>query len=131
MADGSLRASAPGEFAQLRLASADIMFGNTAVQDIDTLAIGDVVVSCWVEVLAAFNGGTTNVLTVGVVGTVDKYLAAGDITEATPAVYPAGGKGPFAAEAAAATISVKYVQTGTAATTGSARAYALIASIPE
>ena len=88
MAAGSLRASAPGEFGSLRLASADIVFGDSAVQDLDTLAIGDVVVQCWIEVVTAFNAASTNVLTLGVAGTVDKYLAAADVTEGTPGGVP-------------------------------------------
>ena len=101
------------------------------MQQLDSLDVGDVVVQCWVEVLTAFNAASTNVLTVGTVAAADKYLAAADVTEATPAVYPTGGKGPFAAETVAATLNVKYTQTGTAATTGAARAYALISSLPE
>lgn len=131
MAEGSLLASAPGNYSSMRLVEMPIVFGNTAIQELDRLAAGEIVVSCWVEVLTAFNAGTTNVLTLGDGTTADKYLAAGDITEATPAVYPTGGKGPFVAEAAATTINVKYVQTGTAATTGAAKAYALIASVAE
>lgn len=131
MSEGSLLSSAPGKYASMRLAEADIAFGDTAVKDLDTLAVGEIVVSCWVEVITAFNAGTTNVLTLGVAGTVNKYLAAADIDETTPAVYPTGGKGPFAAETAAVTLSVKYVQTGGAATAGAAKAYALIASVPE
>jgi hypothetical protein len=122
-----LRSSAPGEFGSVRLVAATIPFGSSTV-DLDTLAIGDVVISCWAEVVTAFNAGTTNVLTVGDGTTADKYLAAGDITEATPAVYPAGGAGPFVAETAAGTLKATYAQTGTAASTGSARIYALITS---
>jgi hypothetical protein len=37
-------------------------------------------------------------------------------------------KGPFAAETVAGTLTATYAQTGTAATTGSARVYALVTS---
>ena len=122
-----LRSSAPGEFGATRLVAATIPFGSSTV-DLDTLAVDDVVINCWAQVVTAFNAGTTNVLTVGDGTTANKYLAAADITEGTPGVYPTGGAGPFAAETAAGTLRVTYAQTGTAATTGSARVYALISS---
>lgn len=130
MAEGSLRASAPGEFSGMRIASASHVFG-TATVAVDTLAVGDVVVRCWYEVLTAYNAGTTNVITLGDGTTGNKYLAAADVTEATPAVYPTGGVGPFKAETATGTLTLTYAQTGTAATTGAGRVYALIASLPE
>jgi hypothetical protein len=126
---GDLRSSAPGEFSDTRLVSAGILFSQTSVS-VDDLAVGDVIVRIWVEVLTAFNAGTTNVVTVDDGNTANKYLGASDVTEATPAVYPAGGVGPFKAETAARTLTLKYAQTGTAATTGSARVYALIANTP-
>lgn len=124
---GTLRESAPGEFGATRVVAATIGFAQSSVA-IDTLAVGDVVVQCWAEVLTAFNAGTTNVLVAGDGTTGNKYLAAADVTEGTPGVYPTGGKGPFAAETVAGTLTVGYTQTGTAATTGSARVYALITS---
>jgi hypothetical protein len=130
MPEGSLRASAPGEFSGLRLASAAHTFASATVT-VDTLAVGDVVTRVWFEVTTAYNAGTTNVVTVGDGTTANKYLAAADITEATPAVYPTGGSGPFKAETAGGTLTVTYAQTGTAATTGAGRCYALIASAPE
>ena len=122
-----LRSSAPGEFGATRLVAATIPFGSSTV-DLDTLAVGDVVIKCWAQVVTAFNAGTTNVLTVGDGTTANKYLAAADVTEGTPGVYPTGGAGPFAAETAAGTLRATYAQTGTAATTGSARVYALVTS---
>lgn len=130
MAEGSLRASAPGEFSDLRTVSAAVVFGSTAVT-LDTLAVGDTVVQCWFEVVTAFNAGTTNVITLGDGTTGNKYLAAADVTEGTPGVYPTGGKGPFAKETVAGTLTATYAQTGTAATTGAGRAWALIANLPE
>lgn len=126
MAD-TLRGSAPGEYGALRLVAGTIAFGQSSIT-LESLAVGDVVVRCWAEVLTAFNAGTTNVLTVGDGTTGNKYLAAADVTEATLAVYPTGGKGPFAAETVAGTLTASFAQTGTAATTGSARVYALVTS---
>lgn len=126
----TLRGSAPGEFGGLRLVSAAVVFGNSTV-DLDTLAVGDVVVRCWAQVVTAFNAGSTNVLVLGDGTTANKYLAASDVTEGTPGVYPTGGAGPFAAETAAGTLRATYTQTGGAATTGAARVYALITSAPE
>lgn len=130
MSEGSLRASAPGEYGSTRLVSAPIVFGSTTVA-LEALAAGDVVVQCWVQVTTAFNAGTTNVITLGDGTTADKYLAAADVTEGTPGVYPTGGKGPFVAETQARTLTATYAQTGTAATTGAGRVYALITSAPE
>lgn len=126
MAD-DLRSSSPGEYGATRLVAKTIGFANSTV-DLETLAVGDVVVQVWCEVLTVFNAATTNVITVGDGTTADKYLAAADITEGTVGVYPTGGKGPFKAETAAGTLKVTYAQTGTAATTGSARVYALVTS---
>ena len=122
-----LRSSAPGEFGALRLVAVTIGFGDTT-KTLDSLAVGDVVVHCWAEVLTAFNAGTTNVLTLGDGTTGNKYLTPSDVTEGTPGVYPSGGKGPFAAETTAGSLTATFAQTGTAATTGSARVYALISS---
>jgi len=130
MAEGSLRASAPNEYSQVRTVSAAVVFGSTTVA-LDTLAAGDVVVRCWFEVVTAFNAGTTNVITLGDGTTGNKYLTSSDVTEGTPGVYPTGGKGPYAAETAAGTLTATYAQTGTAATTGAGRAYAMIANLPE
>lgn len=101
-------------------------FGS-ATADVTTLAVGDVVLQVWVDVTTAYNASLTNVVTVGDGTTADKYLAAADVTEGTPGVTPAGGKGPFAAETAAGTLRLTYAQTGTAATTGASKVYALVA----
>lgn len=122
-----VRTSAPGEFGSLRLVAGTISYSQTSVT-LDTLAVGDVVVQCWAQVLTAFNAATTNVLIAGNGVTTDKFLAAADVTEGTPGVYPTGGKGPFTAETVAGSLVVAYSQTGTAATTGSARVYALVSS---
>lgn len=124
-----LRSSAPGEYGGLRLVSAEITFEDTTV-DLETLAAGDVVVQAWAQVTTAFNAASTNVITLGNGTTADKFLAAADVTEGTPGVYPTGGKGPFERETAAGTLRATYTQTGTAATTGAARVYALVTSAP-
>jgi hypothetical protein len=110
--------------------SAEITFEDDTV-DLDTLAVGDVVIQAWAQVTAVFNAGTTNVITLGNGTTADKFLAAADVTEGSTGVTPAGGKGPFTAETAAGTLRVTYAQTGTAASTGAARVYALVTSAPE
>lgn len=129
MPGGTLRESAPGEIGAQRLVSAAVVFGSTTVA-LDSLAVGDVVVQCWCEVTVAFNAVTTNVITLGDGTTGNKYLAAADVTEGTPGVYPTGGKGPFARETVAGTLTATYAQTGTAATTGAARVYAIITDAP-
>lgn len=121
--------SSPGEYGRVRLVSAEITFEDTTV-DLEDLADGDVVAQVWCQVLTAFNAGTTNVITAGNGVTADKFLAAADVTEGTPGVYPTGGKGPFTAETVAGTLRVTYAQTGTAATTGAARIYALVTTEP-
>lgn len=131
MSAGDLRSSAPGNYSSMRLAELPIVFGSVGAQKIDDLAVGEIVVSAWVDVLVAFNAATTNVITVGNTGTADLYLAAGDVNEAALGVTPAGGKGPFTQEAAATALNVTYTQTGAAATAGSARVYVLIASVAE
>lgn len=125
-----IRSSAPGEYGQLRLVSASIGHTSGATADLESLAAGDVVVKVWAEVTQVFNAGTTNVLVVGDGTTANKYLAAGDVAEGSTGVTPAGAAGPFAAESAAGTLRVTFTSTGTAATTGAARVYALVTSAP-
>lgn len=122
-----VRSSGPGLSAPLRLVSATLNFNSAGgAVDLDALEAGDVVMQAWAQVVTAFNAGTTNVITLGDGTTADKYLAAADVAEGTPGVSPAGGKGPFNQETAAGTLRATYAQTGTAASTGSARIYALI-----
>lgn len=125
----TFQASAPGEYGSLRLASALLEFDSAGgAVELEDLAVGDVVILAWAEVLDAFDAGTTNVVTLGDGTDGDKYLAAGDVDEATPGASAANG--PFAAEAAAGTLTATYAQTGTAATAGSARIYALVSNAP-
>lgn len=124
-----VRSSSPGLYGGLRLVAAEITFEDDTVE-LEDIGVGDVVISAWADVTEAFDAGTTNVVTLGDGTTADKYLAAGDVTEGATGVTPAGGNGPFAAEAAAGTLTATYAQTGTAATAGAATVYALVTSAP-
>ena len=130
MPTGDLRSSASGEYSAMRCVSKTLTFSDTTVV-LDTLAVGDVVTRCWADVTTVFNAGTTNVVTLGDGTTGNKYLASADVTEGSTGVTPSGGKGPFAAETVAGTLTATYAQTGTAATTGSCKVYAIIANLPE
>jgi hypothetical protein len=125
-----VRASAPGTYGQSRIVSGAVVFGSSTVV-LDTLAVGDVVIKTWVDVTTVFNAGTTNVLTLGDGTTANKYLAAGDVNEASATVTPVGGLGPFKAETAAGSLTATFAQTGTAATAGAAVVYAHITSVGE
>lgn len=100
-------------------------FGSASTA-LGTIPAGASVVQAWVEVTQAYNAASTNVLTVGYVGSTSAYLGAADVTEGTPGVYPVGGKGPYASEAAERAAVVAYAQTGTPATAGASRAYLLV-----
>lgn len=123
-------ASAPGNYSNSRIVSAPVTFANTTV-DLDTLGVGEVVIRSWVEVTTAFNAATTNTLTLGNGVTANKFLATGDSTLGTPAVYPAAYKVPGTAETVAGTLRATYAQSGTAATAGAAVVYAHVISVPE
>lgn len=75
-----------------------------------------------VEIVTAFNAGTTNVLTVGTVGAAfNNIVAAADANEAATGVYEATRSYGRALTAAANVLPVAmFAQTGTAATTGQA-----------
>lgn len=126
-------ADALASFSESRLENMSFVVVNKAITYADAsvslgaLAVGDVVFKVWADVTTVFNAGTTNVLTVGDGTTGNKYLASADVTESATGVTPTSGKGPFAAETAAGTLTASFAQTGTAATAGAARVYALIA----
>jgi len=128
----TFRSAAAGETHDEGIASAEILFSvlTPFTVDIATIPIGAVVKRVWADVITAFNAATTNVLECGYAGNAGAYLAAADVTEGTPGVTPAGGKGPFPAETAERTIQAKFTQTGTAATTGRARVYVEYATPP-
>lgn len=125
----TFQASAPGTYGSTRLVSGTVSYTDSTV-DLEALAVGDVVVRCWAEVLTVFNAGTTNVLTLGNGVSASKFLASGDVNEAATGVSPSGGVGPFTAETVAGTLRATFAQTGTAATTGSAKVYALVTTAP-
>jgi len=77
------------------------------------------IVECGVNVETAFNAATTNVLTAGHGASLNEIVAAGDVDESS-ATYQAVTT-PLGLEFAdEKDISVKYTQSGTAATTGKA-----------
>jgi hypothetical protein len=109
------------------VAEAEITFSAAAARQlIATVPAGAVVLGAWVEVLEAFNAGTTNLVTLGygaiAAGTADDFVAT--VTEGTPGVYGQATPGlPFAALAADTDVYVYYTPTGTAPSTGKARAF--------
>lgn len=109
------------------VAEAEILFSDAAARQlIVDLPAGAVILNSWVEVLEAFNAGTSNLVTVGYgaigAGTADDYVAT--VTEATPGVYGQATPGlPFAALGAAQSVYVYYTPGAAGATTGKARAF--------
>jgi hypothetical protein len=98
---------------------------STGIAFANYLPQGAFITGAFVEVVTAFNAGTTNVITVGTVaGSVADVVASGVVTGGTPGVYwPASGNTTMGRKVAAAgdvQILAKYAQTGTAATTGQA-----------
>lgn len=109
------------------IAEAEITKSAAAARQlIASLPAGAVIVNAWVEVLEAFNAGTSNLVTVGFgaigAGTADDYVAA--VTEGTPGVYGQTTPGlPFPALAAAQDVYAYYTPGAGDATTGKARAF--------
>lgn len=109
------------------IAEAEITKSAAAARQlIATVPAGAVILNAWVEVLEAFNAGTSNLITVGygaiAAGTADDYVAT--VTEGTPGVYGQATPGlPFAALAAATDVYVYYTPGAADATTGKARAF--------
>lgn len=106
------------------VAEAEITFSAAAARQlICTLPAGAVILRSWVEVLEAFNAGTSNLITVGsgaiAAGTADDIVP--NVTEGTPGVY--AGNGPMAAVAAETDVYVYYTPGDAAASTGKARAF--------
>ena len=90
------------------------------------LGVAELVAVDQVEVITAFNAGTSNLVTVGygaiAAGTADDFVPT--VTEATPGVYPQATPGaPFAALAADTDVYVYYTPGAADATTGKARAF--------
>lgn len=126
---GSLRTRPynAGNAGATSVAEAEIDFSDAAARQlIASLPAGAVILAAWVEVLTAFNAGTSNLITVGfgavAAATADDYVAT--VTEGTPGVYGQPTPGlPFAALAADQDVYVYYTPGATGATTGKARAF--------
>jgi hypothetical protein len=109
------------------VAEAEIIFSDAAARVlIASLPAGAVILNSWVEVLEAFNAGTSNLVTLGYgaigAGTADDFVAT--VTEGTPGVYGQATPGlPFAALAAATDVYLYYTPGATGATTGKARGF--------
>ena len=87
-----------------------------------SLPIGAFILSVHVEIVTAFNAGTTNVLTVGTnSSSYNDIVAAGDVDEAATGNNDVTrGRGRSLAASAEKPVFAKYTQTGTAATAGQA-----------
>lgn len=90
---------------------------------IGTLPQNAFIISQLMEIVTAFNAGTTNPITVGTVGAAYNNIhAAGDNTPASPNVYSpalaANKYGRGLTQAGDTQVFLKYAPTGTAATTG-------------
>ncbi len=99
---------------------------STGVETLE-LPAGVIVTRATAVVNKAFNAGTTNVLTVGTNDDADDILGSSDITEGTAGVYTVN---KFVELSAATKVKIKYTQTGTAATAGSAEIYLHLVRIP-
>ena len=105
----------------------DAGIGSGVLIGPDALPQGAFITGVWVEIVAAFNAGTTNTLTVGTnSSSFNNIVASADlpgnggasITTGVTAVGRALGRS--LTSAADVQVSIKYVQTGGAATTGQA-----------
>jgi hypothetical protein len=103
-----------------------VQFNTTGIASgikVDTIrasAAKPVQIEVSAQVITAFNAVTTNVLTAGTDTTATQWLGAADITEGTPGFYPASNAVKKFRLTADTDVYLKYTQTGTAATTGSA-----------
>ena len=102
-----------------------VAFNTLGIGTVDTVKVGTVpagaqILTAVVRIVAAFNAAATNVLTVGTsAGTNADIVSASDVNEATPGSTIVG-TGAGLAFTVDTPIYVRYTQTGTAATTGSA-----------
>jgi hypothetical protein len=117
----------------ISIAEAEITKSDAAARQlIATLPAGAVILKAWVEVLEAFNAGTSNLVTVGfgaiAAGSADDYVSA--VTEGTPGVYDGvGSPAPFAALADDTDVYAYYTPGAAGATTGKARAFVMYARL--
>lgn len=99
---------------------ATLGIGTADTVKVGTLPAGSQILACYVRVTVAFNAATTNVLTVGTSAGSDANIAgAADVAEGATgtAVITSGADLAFTVDT---DIYVKYTQTGTAATAGTA-----------
>lgn len=96
----------------------DVLAGTFA----NSLPLGANILQVQVEIVTVFNGGSTNVLTVGTNATTyNDLVAAADVNEAATGVtLVTRGLGQSIALTAEKAVAAKYTQTGTPATTGKA-----------
>lgn len=103
---------------QVHYISAPLVFSNTAAVEVGTLPAGATILGplSGVQINAAFNAGTTNVVNIGTLANDDLYataLAAGSIA------FVALDEAVSRTVAVDTTITATYAPTGTAASAGS------------
>lgn len=104
----------------------DVAYNTLGIGAANTVLVGVLpagakVTKVNVDLIAAFNAGSTNVLIVGTADNDDAFVAAGDFNEAgTPGVGTDVATGLGTRFTADTPVYAKYTQTGTAATTGQA-----------
>ena len=84
-----------------------------------TLPANSYILDIMVKVDTVFNAGSTNVLTVGKTGTLNAFVAAADVNEAS-ATAQRVTTGIGSIGSTAVPVLIAYAQTGGAATTGAA-----------
>ena len=94
---------------------------GTGINFANSLPAGARILDVQVEVITAFNAGTTNVLTVGTNAGVNNIVASTDVNAGSTGVTKVTrGLGRSITAGADKTPQVKFAQTGTAATAGQA-----------
>lgn len=95
---------------------------SSGVAFANSLPLGAFITNVLVEIVTAFNAGTTNVLTVGTnAASYNNIVNATDVNEAATGVtQPTRGLGRSIAATAEQSVFAMYTQSGTAATTGQA-----------
>lgn len=109
------------------LTFSDVGLANGVAIGPDALPQNAFIIGCWVEIVQAFNAGTTNTLTVGTNSPAyNNIVAVGDIAgngTATIAASVTAVARPLGRSLTAAgdvPVFIKFVQTGTPANTGQA-----------
>ncbi len=109
----------------------DIAYNTTGIASgvsMGAVPAGAVIMGVHVQVTAAFNAGTTNVLIVGSAADDDAYMAAGDVAEGSTGSTLYTGKGAHVS--ANTEVFVKFTESGTAASAGAAKVMVLYALDP-